>query len=91
MSRNGSSVLHGLALGIIAIGLLIGLGERRAAAATYDFAFNFDNGYFTGTFITMASGGGNYDVTGITGAKLNGNSNLMYYIVSNNETAYGDR
>jgi hypothetical protein len=78
--------LHGLALGIIAIGLLIGLGERRAAAQTYDFTFNFDSGYFTGTFVTQALVGGNYEVTGITGAKLNGNSSLTYYIVGSNST-----
>ena len=56
MSRKGSRVLHGLTLGIIAIGLLIGLGERRAAAQTYDFTFDFRLGYFTGTFVTQALG-----------------------------------
>jgi hypothetical protein len=84
MSRKGSRVLRGLALGIIAIGLLIGLGERRAAAQTYDFTFDYDSGYFTGTFVTQALGNGNYEVTGITGATLNGNSSLTYYVVSSN-------
>jgi hypothetical protein len=68
----------------IALAAQLGLGGiRQAAAQVYDFSFNYDTGFFTGTFVTTKSGS-NYTVTGITGATLNGTNYPMLYVVSTN-------